>query len=75
MRRRGRRTARRTSDRVEHRKGRNMTVHRDFMATLCPGPGGSPWSRRKKSRDRGRSAAGAPSFTVCGIPSPQGNSI
>lgn len=45
MRRRGRRTARRTSDRVEHRKGRNMTVHRDFMATLCPGPGGSPWSR------------------------------
>lgn len=26
------------ADRVGHRKGCNMTVHRDFMATLCPGP-------------------------------------
>ena len=26
------------ADRVEHRNGCNMTVHRDFMATLCPGP-------------------------------------
>lgn len=26
------------ADRVGHRKGCNMTVHRDFIATLCPGP-------------------------------------
>lgn len=25
-------------DRVNHRNGSNMTVHRDFAATLCPGP-------------------------------------
>lgn len=25
-------------DRVNHRNGCNMTVHRDFQATLCPGP-------------------------------------
>ena len=25
-------------DRVNHRNGCNMTVHRDFMATACPGP-------------------------------------
>lgn len=25
-------------DRVHHRNGCNMTVHRDFAATLCPGP-------------------------------------
>lgn len=26
------------SDRVGHKNGCNMTVHQDFMATLCPGP-------------------------------------
>lgn len=26
------------ADRVGHRNGCNMTVHRDFMATSCPGP-------------------------------------
>lgn len=26
------------ADRVGHKNGCNMTVHRDFMATLCPGP-------------------------------------
>lgn len=26
------------SDRVGHKNGCNMTVHRDFQATLCPGP-------------------------------------
>ena len=25
-------------DRVNHRNGCNMTVHRDFQATACPGP-------------------------------------
>lgn len=25
-------------DRIQHRNGCNMTVHRDFSATLCPGP-------------------------------------
>ncbi len=26
------------NDRIQHRNGCNMTVHRDFAATLCPGP-------------------------------------
>lgn len=26
------------SDRVNHKNGANMTVHRDFVATACPGP-------------------------------------
>ena len=25
-------------DRIQHRNGCNMTVHRDYAATLCPGP-------------------------------------
>ena len=28
----------RKDDRVNHRNGCNMTIHRDFSATLCPGP-------------------------------------
>ncbi len=26
------------NDRIQHRNGCNMTVHRDYAATLCPGP-------------------------------------
>ena len=43
------------ADRVGHKNGCNMTVHRDFMATLCPGPylmeGMPPYTVRVKAED------------------------